>query len=96
MEQAQPKFSKYLFVCENVRQDKASCAPVETQLRAALKQAIHERGYSGTIRVSKSGCLDSCSGGPNILLMPNSIIFHHVSIQDIPRIADVAIAGNSQ
>lgn len=90
MEQARPKFTKYLFVCENVRQDKASCAPAGLELRAALKEEVHRRGYGGTIRVSRSGCLDACSNGPNILLMPDNIMFHHVRIADIPRIADVA------
>lgn len=96
MKQAKPKFAKYLFVCENIRQDKASCAPAGMELCAALKQAIFERGCSETIRVSKSGCLDSCSDGPNILLMPDCIMFHHVRIEDIQRITDVAITGSSQ
>lgn len=95
MEQTKPKFAKYLFVCENVRQDKASCTPASLELRTALKQVIHERGFGCSIRVSRSGCLDACSNGPNILLMPDNIMFHHVSVGDISRIVGVAIAENA-
>lgn len=94
MEQAQPKYRKYLLVCENTRTDKASCAPVDPQLRVLLKQAIRERGYGDSIRVSRTGCLDSCDDGPNVLLMPDNVMFHHVELSDVPQIANIAIGGN--
>lgn len=98
MEQAQPKYKKYLLVCENARTDKASCAPLamNTQLRVLLKQAIRERGYSNVIRVSRTGCLDSCDDGPNVLLMPDNIMFHHVQLSDVLQIANIAIGERAK
>ncbi len=56
-----------------------------------LKQRIKDQGLAAQIRVSRSGCLDVCSDGPNILLMPDNIWFKRVEEQDIPSIIDRAI-----
>ncbi len=92
METSKPHFEKYIFVCENKRADGECCAAKGSErLRALLKQAIHDRGLKGRVRVSRSGCLDVCSEGANVLLMPDNIWFKRVEEKDVRTIVDKAI-----
>ena len=62
-------------------------------IREQLKSAVKERGLAGQIRVSRSGCLDVCSEGPNVLLMPDDIWFKRVAASDVEAIVAKAAAG---
>ncbi len=92
METSKPHFEKYIFVCENKRKNGECCAAKNSErLRVLLKQAVQERGLKGRIRVSRSGCLDVCSQGANVLLMPDNIWFKHVEEKDVQAIVEKAI-----
>ena len=86
-------FVKYIFVCENKREEGACCLPAGSELREALKKNVKEMGLASKIRVSKAGCLDVCSDGPNVLLMPDNVWFSHVSDADIQKIIQKAVEG---
>ena len=86
MELSKPAFKKYIFVCENERESGDCCSLQGGKIREILKRSVKEMGLSGEIRVSRAGCLDVCSEGPNVLLMPDDIWFKHVSEKDIPEI----------
>lgn len=86
MEQAQPVFEKYIFVCEHERESGDFCGVAGTKIREILKSTIKDRGLSTKIRVSRSGCLDVCVSGPNILIVPDYVWFKKVSESDIPDI----------
>lgn len=94
MESARPKFRKYLFVCENEREDGVACNPPGARIRELLKNAVKERGLASKVRVSRAGCLDTCSEGPNVLLVPEYIWFKRVSEKDIDAILARAIEGD--
>ena len=91
MEQVPASFLKYIFVCENERPDAACCGAKGTQIREALKKKIKEMGLDGKVRVSRAGCVDVCSQGPNVLLMPESVWFKKVQISDVDEIVAKAI-----
>ena len=95
MESAKPRFAKYIFVCENDRADGSTCCSQKgaTALRERLKQAVKERGLADKIRVSRSGCLDVCAEGANVLLMPDHIWFKGVEEKDVDRILGEAAKG---
>lgn len=93
MESVQPKFRKYLFVCENEREEGACCNPQGARIREILKNTVKERGLAGKIRVSRSGCLDVCAEGPNVLLVPDYVWFKRVSEKDVDAILSRALAG---
>jgi (2Fe-2S) ferredoxin len=78
----------HIFVCTNDRHgERKSCADNNSEaVRAALKEAVKERGWTGQVRVSKSGCMGLCMKGPNILLHPQKIWFSNVSEADVPVI----------
>ncbi len=90
METVKPSFKKYLFVCENKREEGDCCGVPGERLREKLKAAVKQKGLSHLIRVSRSGCLDVCSQGPNVLLMPDNIWFKHVSEKDVEAIIEKA------
>lgn len=98
MEKTKPIFQKYIFVCENVREKGEDCCALQgAKIRELLKQAVKDRGLSSTIRVSRSGCLDVCSEGPNVLVVPDYIWYKKVRESDIPKILDAVLgAENSQ
>ena len=93
MQTSAPAFQKYIFVCENERAEGRCCSPDGSKLRELLKQKVKERGLSEKIRVSRSGCLDVCSEGPNVLLMPDNLWFKHVDEASIDEILKKAEAG---
>lgn len=93
MEISQPAFKKHLFVCENSREEGRCCAPDGNRLREALKKSVKEKGLADRIRVSRSGCLDVCAEGPNVLLMPDNVWFKRVGDGDVEPIVRRALEG---
>jgi (2Fe-2S) ferredoxin len=79
-----PRFQKFLFVCENSREEGACCMPQGERLRESLKDTVKKLGLN--VRVSRSGCLDLCAQGPNVLLMPDNKWFSHVQESDLKEI----------
>ena len=96
MQTSAPAFRKYIFVCENERAEGRCCSPEGSRLRELLKDEVKRRGLSEKIRVSRAGCLDVCSEGPNVLLMPDNIWFKKVSENDVVGILDVSLRGVTQ
>ncbi len=93
MQESSPRFKKYLFVCEHSRDDGACCSPEGGKIREILKERVKARGLSGVIRVSRSGCLDVCAEGPNVLLAPDYVWFSRVVEGDIDAIIERARQG---
>ena len=91
MESSKPTFIKYIFVCENHREKDTCCGAPGIRIREQLKETVKQKGLSGKIRVSRTGCLDVCSEGPNVLLMPDNIWFKHVEEKDIEVIIQRAM-----
>jgi len=90
MEVTAPQFKKYIFVCENERDSGVCCAPEGMKIRESLKKAVKERGLASKIRVSRTGCLDVCAKGPNVLIMPDNIWCKGVSPGDLDEIIRMA------
>ena len=93
MQTSKPFFKKYIFVCENKREEGDCCGAAGGRIRELLKNSVKEMGLSSAIRVSRTGCLDVCSEGPNVLLMPDNVWFKGVGERDIPEILSVASRG---
>lgn len=69
-------FKKIVFVCTNCREpgERICCAEGgSVALHAELKQWVKEQKLNRHIRVCKSGCMDRCEEGPNVLLMPDNL-----------------------
>lgn len=93
MDLSKPHFLKYIFVCENKRSEGTCCSEKGEKIRERLKHEVKKKGLASEIRVSRSGCLDVCEQGPNVVLMPDNIWFKHVAEKDLPKILELAEKG---
>jgi (2Fe-2S) ferredoxin len=90
----------YLFVCTNRRPDgtpKGSCAARGSEaVYAAIKTQLAERGLAKTrVRCCFSSCLDFCTEGPVVLLVPKMTVFKGVRPEDVEEIVAAAEAATS-
>ncbi|MBI1909570.1 MAG: (2Fe-2S) ferredoxin domain-containing protein [Deltaproteobacteria bacterium] len=93
MEATKPAFQKYILVCENKRETGDCCAPAGEKIRELLKNKIKEKKLNTKIRVSRTGCLDVCKWGPNVLIMPDNIWLKGVREEDLDDIVQRACEG---
>ena len=92
-----PHRKTYLFICTNRREEtnpKGSCAQKGSEeLVKALKEALFARGAAKTVRACSSSCLDLCEIGASIVQEPQHVAYGHVTLADVPEIADAAVEG---
>ena len=88
MEAGKVPYQKILFVCINRRPaGEVCCAHRESEgIAEALKARIKSLGLSRRVRVSKSGCQDVCAKGPNVMVFPEYVWYHGVTLADVERI----------
>ncbi len=88
MEQGRVPYRKILFVCVNERESgELCCSQRESRAIAdALKTRVKALGLSREVRVSKSGCQDVCAKGPNVMVFPDYVWYHGVTLDDVERI----------
>jgi len=77
---------KLVLVCTNERNDGRECCADKGagDFHQKLKFAI--AAVDPRVRVSRSGCLDRCSTGTTVVIMPDNIWLGRVQEQDIPDI----------
>lgn len=86
---------KIIFVCTNQREEgeRVCCASqCGVELHARLKELVKERGYRTKIRVSKSGCMDRCEEGANMMLFPDNLWLSGMTDDDLEGLVDRMIA----
>ena len=84
-------FKCHVFICVNDRQgQRRSCADDGgLEIRALIKEAVKARGwFAPDVRVSQSGCLGLCEGGPNVVIYPQGRLFCGVALDDVDRVVD--------
>lgn len=86
-EQALP-YERIVFVCTNQRgkDERCSCGAKGAAIQEALKDWVKKSGLKGRVRVSKSGCMDKCELGPNVMIFPENTWFSNVKERDLPEI----------
>jgi (2Fe-2S) ferredoxin len=83
-------YVRQLYVCINNRNGESiSCGySGGEEMIEELKKVCKERNLKGKIRAAKSGCMDLCAFGPNIMIWPEGIWYMKVTKEDIPQIVD--------
>lgn len=91
MQTVPARFRKLVMVCTNIRTDGRACCGEKNSadLHAEIKAAV--KAVATDVRVSKTGCLDHCSTGPTVVIMPDNIWFGGVTIADIPEIVSLVV-----
>jgi (2Fe-2S) ferredoxin len=95
MEEKPLPHEKVVFVCTNRREpgERVCCAERgSVELHARLKELVKERGHRVRIRVSKSGCMDRCEDGPNVMIFPDNVWLCGVEERDLEAILDRLVA----
>jgi len=88
------KYRKLVLVCTNCREDGRECcmAKGSVELHAKLKEAM--KLVAPDVRVVKTGCLNACSVGATVVVMPENAWFGQVTEADIPEILKKLDIGN--
>ena len=60
------------------------------RLHANLKELVKERGLSGKIDVTKTGCVGKCGKGPHVIIMPCGKHLTHVKPTQAAQVLDKA------
>ncbi len=90
MEKKTSPYERTVFVCTNKREGgRVACANEGRDGEAiceSLKHAIKQAGLKKKIRVARSGCLDLCEQGPNVLIYPDGEWCSRVTLEDVPAL----------
>jgi len=94
MESRRPPYLKHLFVCTNQRDPGAiCCAHGDSEaIKEKLKSFVKANGLKGKVRISSSGCQDLCAQGPNVMVYPDYLWYHHVKLKDVDQIIQEQLA----
>ena len=86
------RYQRHIFICTNRRSDddpKGSCAQKGSEdIRSAFKRELYARGLKTIVRANKSGCLDVCEQGPNVVIYPEGVWYSHVTLNDVVEIVE--------
>lgn len=90
-------YRSIIYVCTNTRDGRAACGNSErgescgTAVLDALKEEVKMQGLQREIRVARSGCMDLCGTGPNVLVLDvghAATLLTRVAATDIRQIID--------
>jgi (2Fe-2S) ferredoxin len=92
------RFKHHIFICINVRPPghaKGCCSEKGSEKIAELfKEELYRRGFKGTIRANKAGCLDACEFGPSVVVYPEGVWYGNVRTpEDVLEIIERHIIG---
>lgn len=86
-------YKKHVFVCTGPR-----CAPESSPaLYAHLKARLKELGLvEGPQRIHRTQChcFGVCQGGPILVVYPEGVWYHHVTVEKLERIIHEHLIGN--
>jgi NADP-reducing hydrogenase subunit HndC len=69
------------------------CTPENGEaFKGALKDLLPDRKALG-VRVSTTSCQGMCERGPNLTVYPDGVVYHRVSLADLPRIVSEHLRG---
>jgi (2Fe-2S) ferredoxin len=88
MQPLETGFEKLILVCLNERTDGRACClhRGSAEVHARLKAWVKEHDLSGRVRVSKAGCLDQCSRGTTVVVLPEFRWYGGVTLDDLDQI----------
>jgi (2Fe-2S) ferredoxin len=96
MERNELPRQKIVFVCVNERPpgERTHCSQNGgAEVHARLKEMVKERRLRSKIRVSKSGCMDRCEDGPNVMVFPDCRWYSGVGLEDLDALLEEVAAG---
>ena len=87
----------HIFVCTSSRangQQKGFCHTKEgVAVVGKFIEELEERGLSGEIMVSNTGCFGLCEKGPIVVIYPDNVWYGSVTCDDVETIMEEHIEG---
>ncbi|SRR5258708_32540224 len=92
MKEEKVPYRRMIFVCMNAShdgEDRPVCAAGSSEaVLKALKEEVKKRGLKGKVRALKSGCMDLCEKGPNVMIWPEGTLCSGVTLNDVPLLIE--------
>ena len=93
------KPERHIFVCTSSRpngQQKGFCHTKDgVAVMGKFIEELEERGLSGEVMVSNTGCFGLCEQGPVVVVYPDNVWYGSVTIDDVSDILDSHIEGGT-
>ena len=102
MKESKVPYKKIIFVCTHAREGESACSNPERgkncgmELVEILREEVKIRGLKGKIRIAKSGCMDLCAQGPNIMIFDEKGAYtwaNNVTQEDLPAFIEKNLTG---
>ncbi len=83
-------YKRRIYICINNRHGESpSCGHSGSEeIVEELKKVSKELNLKGKLRVAKSGCMDLCAFGPNMMIWPEGLWYMKVTKENIPEIIE--------
>jgi len=92
------KYDKHILVCVNERSEghpRGCCLEYGgMDIRKRFVKMINQNGLKGKVRSNKTGCLDVCEVGPNVVIYPDNIWYTGVTVNDVDEIFNKSVLNN--
>ncbi len=84
------QYEKHVFVCTSGKTCKAADSQATFDY---LKTAAREAGIAQRVRVNHSGCTGQCGHGPMVLVYPEDVWYHGVTVERAQRVFAEHLVG---
>tara|TARA_B100001750_G_scaffold195666_1_gene167517 strand:+ start:990 stop:1379 length:390 start_codon:yes stop_codon:yes gene_type:complete len=92
------KYDKHILVCVKERPEsnpRGCCLKHGSMdIRKRFVEMINQNGLKGKVRSNKTGCLDVCEVGPNVVIYPDNIWYTGVTVNDVEEIFNKSILND--
>ena len=90
MEAKRSPYLKHIYVCTHEREAGKSCCARRDgeKILEKLKGYVQEHGLKGRVRVNRSGCMDLCEQGANVMVAPDHRWYSGVTVQSADQVIE--------
>jgi len=92
------KFERYIFICINEREPghpRGCCGfKGSGEIVSKFRELIKASDLKLKVRANKSGCLDCCELGANVMVHPDNVWYSKVQLTDVDEIFESHIKNN--
>jgi len=94
MEAKRSPYIKHIYVCTHEREAGKSCCAHRDgeKILEKLKAYVQDHGLKGKARVNRSGCMDFCEQGANVMVYPDHQWYSGVTLETAHRIIEEHLA----
>ena len=98
MDDGVPRYDKHILVCikERAEEHPRGCCMENggMDIRKRFVQLVNQYELKGKVRANKTGCLDVCEIGPNVVIYPDNIWYTGVKVEDVDEIFERSVLNN--